>query len=241
MRTLGILGGMGPMAGAYFYERVIANTDADQDGGHLPVVLFADPRIPDRSTHLIAGGADPLPFLISGVEALQAMRAEVIAIPCNTAHAYLPRMPRIPLPVADMPRLAVAAARSRGARRLGLLSTRGTVAAGVYHTAAEERSCGILTLPWETNAALEALIYRQKAGEAISSEAYLPYVRLLLDEGADAVILGCTEISVAFSETVSLRIVDALEALAREAVLLCGGRIKEKEGDAHNDIRRAIV
>ena len=241
MRTLGILGGMGPMAGAYFYERVIANTDSEGDSGHLPVILLSDPRIPDRSTHLTLGGADPLPFLLSAIETLQALRAEVIAIPCNTAHAYLPRMPSMPLSIVDMPRLAVAAALARGAERIGLLSTRGTVLSGVYRTASEEQSCGLLTLPWESNGALEAIIYRQKAGETVDCEAYRPYVQWLLDEGADTVILGCTEISVAFSGTVSLQIVDALEALAREAVVLCGGRLKEREREARYDVRRTVV
>lgn len=239
MKTLGILGGMGPMAGAYFYSRVIANTDSDGDSGHLPVVLFADPHTPDRSAHLVSGGVDPLPWLVSGIEALQVMGAKVVAIPCNTAHAYLSRMPSFSLSLMDMPYLAVAEASGRGAHRVGLLSTRGTVSSGVYRRAAEGLSAELLTLPRDLNASLEVLIYRQKGGEMLSFEEYLPYVKHLLNIGADTVILGCTEISVAFSGFSFPSVIDALEVLAREAVKLCGGNLRE-EG-ARNDIRRAAM
>lgn len=241
MRTLGILGGMGPMAGAYFYGRVIANTDSDGDSGHLPVVLLADPGIPDRSSHLVSGGEDPLPWLNAGMMALQRAGAEVIAIPCNTAHAYLPRMTVPQGLVADMPCLAVDALQSQGAHRVGLLSTRGTVASGVYRRAAEKVNARLLTLPREETVSLEKLIYRQKAGETILADEYLPYVQQLLDGGADAVILGCTEISVAFSGYASPLILDALEILAREVVVLCGGRLKEEGSGTRNDIWRAVV
>ena len=241
MRTLGILGGMGPMAGAYFYGRVIANTDSAGDSEHLPVILFADPRVPDRSSHLVSGGADPLPWLASGVMTLRKAGAEVVAIPCNTAHAYLSRMSVPHGLVADMPRLALAALQARGARKIGLLSTRGTVASGVYRIAAEEVDIGLLTLPWESNTSLEGLIYRQKAGETVLADEYLPYIRWLLDVGADAVVLGCTEISVAFSGNASSLIVDALEVLAREVIVLCGGRLKKEERGAQNDVWRAVV
>ena len=229
------------MAGAYFYARVIANTDSDGDAGHLPAVLLADPRIPDRSTHLVYGGTDPLPWLTSGVVTLQKAGAEVIAIPCNTAHAYLSRMSVSRGFVADMPRLTVRAMQAQRVNRIGLLSTRGTVLSGVYRIAAEEADMELLALPWETNISLEELIYRQKAGETVVAAEYIPYVERLLDMGADAVVLGCTEISAAFSGRTSPQIVDALEILAKEVIVLCGGRVKEEKRGTQNDIWRAFV
>ena len=238
MKTLGILGGMGPLAGAYFYRRVIENTRADCDGRHLPVFLVGNPAIPDRTAHLLGYGPDPFPSLLEGVLTMVGLGAEVVAIPCNTAHAYLERLSeRIPVPILDMPGLAARAAARRGRGPIGLLSTRGTLSARVYHRAADEEGIGLLCLPSGEAERLEARIYAQKGGAPTAGNAYMPYVEELLTAGAEAVILGCTEISAAFAGSAPASCIDALEVLAQESVRLCGDR---EEVDPI-DLRRAFV
>ena len=229
MKTLGILGGMGPAAGAYFYERVVALTSAEKDGVHIPVILVGDPRIPDRTAHLCGNGASPLPALLRGLLRLRAAGAEVIAMPCNTAHAYLPLLRGEFAPtVLHMPALAVRYACHIGARSLGVLSTRGTQRAGIYQTLAEKAGLPLFTLPAPSAEQLETLIYRQKAGEEIGEEEYRPFADRLLSAGADRVILACTEISWAYRGARSEGVVDALEVLARAAISACGGMVREE-------------
>ena len=233
MKTLGILGGMGPAAGAYFYERVVANTLSDGDAGHLRTLLLAEPGIPDRTAHLLGRGESPLAYLKACIVALRDFGAEVVAIPCNTAHAYLDSLSGIEgIILPNMPRLAASYAASQGARTLGLLSTRGTLKAGVYRAAADTAGLRLLQLPAAMAEEAEELIYRQKTGEMIGSEAYMPYIRWLFSGGADTVLLACTEISVAFRYTKLPRVIDALEILAKNAISLCGARLRgEKEKD----------
>src|SRR5436305_14021021 len=96
----GILGGMGPAATADLYQKIIAATPATRDQEHIPVVIWADPTVPDRTPAVLDGGEDPTPWLLRGAERLVAMGAAFIAVPCNTAHAFFPRIaPQISLPL----------------------------------------------------------------------------------------------------------------------------------------------
>lgn len=230
MEKLGILGGMGPMAGAYFYTRVIANTASDDDKGHIPVILLGDPRVPDRTESILAGDDHARNYLLHGIDFLESSGADAIAIPCNTAHAYLEAMRSFTkLPILDMPRLGVAYAVAAGNRRIGVLCTRGCRMAQVYPRAAEELAARTVELPSSYALAVERLIYRQKAGEKILRDDYLPYLHRLLDMGADCVVLACTEISYAFGGEISDMHIDALEILAKTAVALFRGKISEVE------------
>ena len=85
---LGILGGMGPLATADFYAKLIAQTPAARDQDHVPVVIYAVPQVPDRTAALLRGGATPVPALLAGLRTLVAAGAQAIAMPCNTAHAW---------------------------------------------------------------------------------------------------------------------------------------------------------
>ena len=238
MKTLGILGGMGPLAGAYFYRRVVESTAADGDFQHIPTLLWSDPEIPDRTAYLLGCGESPLPLLERGVGMLRAMGAEVIAVPCNTAFAYLSHLSG-GITIPDMPMLAVRRAALGGSRRVGILSTRGTLRAGIYEKAAASAGLSLVTLSPEDAAALDGLIYRQKAGAPVTREEYFAFAELLVGAGADAVILGCTELSVAFSGACPAGVIDALEVLVREAILLCGASLREEVSGL--DLRRALA
>ena len=238
MRTLGILGGMGPLAGAHFYKRVISLTDAESDGAHLSVLLWSDNTIPDRTAHLTGRGDSPLSRLSLGISLLESCGAEVIAIPCNTAHAYLPALKVVAeTELLDMPCLAVLRAREEGATRLGVLTTTGTRRAALYEAACLRY--GMECIHTEDGEGLDSLIYRQKAGERILREAYTSYCDELFSRGADMVALACTEISVAFSEELPQKTIDALDALARRAVTACGGALKGEV--AAGDLRCAFA
>lgn len=229
MKRLGILGGMGPLAGAYFYLRLAAITDAEGDSGHPSVLLISDNGIPDRTAHLVGEGPSPVAALLRSLALLEAWGADVIAIPCNTAHAYLPEIQgAINARILDMPTLAVEQAASLGAASIGVLSTSGCRRAAVYEIACRHRGLVCHSLDERSANAVNALIYRQKAGEGIGAEAYLPYVNILHAQGAEMVILACTEISLAFGGEPIFGTVDALEVLARRAVTACGAPLKKE-------------
>ena len=91
-RILGILGGMGPAATADLYAKIVALTDASSDGEHIRTIIDSNVNIPDRTAAILAGGENPLEEMEAALGNLVCSGAEVIIIPCNTAHYFLPAL-----------------------------------------------------------------------------------------------------------------------------------------------------
>ena len=129
---IGILGGMGPLATVDFLGKLVERTPAARDQEHVPVVVYSVPQIPDRSASILGGTESPLPAMRAGILTLERAGARAIAIACNTAHYWfddLSRECRVPLlHIAD----CACAALGSGVANVGLLATRGTLAAGFY-------------------------------------------------------------------------------------------------------------
>ena len=89
-KTIGVLGGMGHLATVDFYAKLVRLTPAHADRDHLRVIIDSNPKIPDRTAGLTGEGPDPTPALVATARGLERAGADLIAIPCNSAHAYLP-------------------------------------------------------------------------------------------------------------------------------------------------------
>ncbi|MCA1705022.1 MAG: amino acid racemase, partial [Actinobacteria bacterium] len=87
--TVGVLGGMGPLATAEFMRLLVASTPAKRDQEHLHVIVDSNPMIPNRTAALLHGGEDPTPMLVESARLLESAGAEILAMPCNTAHCFL--------------------------------------------------------------------------------------------------------------------------------------------------------
>ncbi len=126
---------MGPLAGAVFAQYLVELAPAATDQEHIPVVLINDPNIPDRTAYILgASTRSPLPHLIDHARKLEQLGAELIAIPCNTAHVFWSEVARsVSIPVLNIiDETARRIESEEGSRRIGLLATKGTVKAGLY-------------------------------------------------------------------------------------------------------------
>jgi len=224
---LGVLGGMGPMAGAVFMERLTALTPADIDQQHVPAILWSDPRVPDRPAGRAGTGADPLPWMCNGMHHLERAGAGAIVIPCNTAHLWydalaasvsIPVLHIVDAVIGDLQRLGL-----RGGR-VGLLGTSATLGSGLYQGRLAE-SGYVPVVPGETELArycTEAirLVKRNRldAAQAPAADA----VARLCSRGVDAVVLGCTELPLALPHamrgSLGTVVTDSIDALALAAL-----------------------
>lgn len=206
--TMGILGGMGPAATVDLFDRIVQATPARRDQDHIPILIVNDPAIPDRTQAILHGGEDPTPRMRAGIHKLAAMGAAYIAIPCNTAHHYLPGLQSTaPIPLLDMIGETVSAIRRihPALQRVGVLATSGTLAVGLYQKRLQEAG---LTPVEPTPAEIEGLmdaIYGPRgvksAGATDEARAGLRAVgQALVERGAQALILGCTEIPLALHD-----------------------------------------
>ncbi len=134
MKTVGILGGMGPEATILLMQKVLAAVPARDDADHVPLLVHQNPQVPSRIKALIEGGGDdPGPTLAKMARDLQSAGARALAMPCNTAHHYAPAIrAATDLPFLDMLDLTAAHLARMGARRVGMLASPATRIAGVF-------------------------------------------------------------------------------------------------------------
>lgn len=220
---LGVLGGMGPAATLDFLAKIqgLANASCDQD--HCPVVTFSASGTPDRTAAILGTGESPLPAMQDALKALERAGASHVAIPCNTAHYWFDALQAgtelrlIHIVEATMEELAL---RFGAIVTVGLIATTGAVRSGVYHQRLEGDGRQVLTPPDQS--AVMGVIEMIKAGRMVEALPVLTQqVRALQEAGAEAVILGCTELPLCLPHLPSdlqALTVDATDALARASL-----------------------
>lgn len=218
MKTLGVLGGMGPAATTAFTARVQALTPAARDEDHIRLLVDLNPHVPNRHTQPEAAGRT----LGEMAARLRDMGAEALAMPCNTAHAHADAIRASGLPLIDMIAETAAAATATGAQRIGVLATPGGEA--LYATALAARGLEIVRLEGADREAVMTAIFAVKAGD-VGEPRRAEMRRLaaaLTGAGAGAVIAGCTEVPLLLGpEDVSVPLVDSAEVLAAACVRVC--------------------
>lgn len=228
MRTIGVLGGMGPAATADFFRRIVTVVGAESDQAHPPCLVYSATGIPDRTAHLTneAGADDPGPALAQAAGKLAAAGADVIAIPCNSAHAYLEVVrAAVDVEVLDMIGLAVDAVARRvaDARRVGVLAASGTIQVGLYSRPLERSGIEALVPEPAIQADVMSAIRAVKGGAAGLDPRLAAAVDRLVGCGAEAIIAGCTEVPLAFDAGhCSVPFIDAAEELATAALHAVG-------------------
>jgi aspartate racemase len=219
-KVLGVLGGMGPAATVAFLARVQALTPAEGDADHIRVVMDMNPQVPDRNTRPGEAEAE----LGRMAERLKAAGAQVLAMPCNTAHAQKAGIKAAGLPFIDMIAATVAEAKGRGAGSIGILATPGGEA--LYRPALEAEGVTPVLLAGADREAFMALVYGVKRGD-VGPTARAGMARLavaLVTAGAGAVIAGCTEVPLLLEAgQIPVPLVDSAEVLAAACVEACLG------------------
>lgn len=231
-KTIGILGGMGPMATADLFRKIVSLTDAAGDSEHIRVYIDSNASIPDRTAAILDGGEDPVPAMLDALGKLERCGADCVVMPCNTAHYFLPRLAkRTELPFIDMTGAAAEACRTRfPGKKAAILATTGTLEAELYQKALAARGVDFLVPDGAEREALMEVIYQGvKAGAPPERyrEALLRATESLAKRGADCFLLACTELPLAFEALgLDLPRIDPTEELAKAAIRFCGYGVK---------------
>lgn len=230
-KIVGIIGGMGPEATVEFMRRLIAATPARDDRDHLHMLVDNNPKIPSRIAAIIEGtGEDPAPMLCEMAKGLQAQGADFLVIPCNTAHYYLLTIAScVRIPLLDMVALSarkLLAAQGRP-RRIGMLASPAVRMVGLYSERFEQAGLQTIFPGKPDESRLLEIVKAVKSGAFGDPhrEDYARIARALGDQGADAFLIACTELSVIGPpDGIVLPVFDTLDVLV-EATLAaaCGG------------------
>ena len=224
-KIIGILGGMGPEATGDLFLKIIKATPAKRDQNHLRIIIDNNPKIPERTSAILGKGKSPLKQLQETLHNLEKAGAEVIAMPCNTAHYYYNELQASAnVPIINMISETVAHIYQNfpNIKKVGLLATTGTVKSRIYHKAITKM--GVITPDdSEQEIVMDAIYGEQgiKAGftQGKSRNALLEVAKGLINRGAEAIIIGCTEVSLVLTqEDLPVPLIDALQVLA-EAVI----------------------
>jgi len=224
-KTVGVIGGMGPEATVDFLRRIVEATPARDDADHIRVLVDNNPKIPSRIAALIEGtGEDPTPVLIAMAKGLERQGADLLTIPCNTAHWYRPAIAAaVGIPVLDMVELAVARldAVSPKPKTIGMVASPAVREVGLYAERLEAGGFEALFPDERGEAAIFAAIraVKAKAMTDVIRADYDAAIGALIDDGADAILIACTELSL-LPAPKGRPSVDALDALVEETVRL---------------------
>jgi len=220
--TVGILGGMGPEATTDFMNRIIALTPATTDEEHIHTLVDNNPHVPSRQAAILGDGIDPGPALVSMAKQLEAAGADILVMPCNTAHAWQSDIAS----ATTIPFVSIideTAARCHEFESVGLLATKACFQSELYQEkfAAAGKQ---LVLPTDEELAeftrLIALIKTGEKGAAVCA-AMRELAGALYERGAEAVIAGCTEIPLVLDqEALSVPLLSSTDILAEATIAI---------------------
>ena len=232
---IGIIGGLGPSATVDLMDKIIKNTPAQKDQDHFQMIVEHDPQIPDRTAHLLKGEEDPTISLYACAKKLEKREADFIAIPCNTAHAFIDRIQKhLSVPIINMIEEVIIYLKKHfsDTRTAGLLATTGTVTTGIYHTAFEKTGIQLISPDEAYQKLVMESIYGRKGIKAGYTEGdpkrnLFEATRHLVEKGAEVIILGCTELPLIIEQTnhcplagKTVAILDPTNILAKKCVHL---------------------
>ena len=221
-RAIGILGGMGPAATVDLMARIVAATPAKADAGHLRLLVDSNPAIPDRNDAIERGGPSPGPALAAMAQGLERQGADLLAIACNSAHAWtddIRAATAIPLVSMIDATIAAIARNHPGTRRIGLLAADACLGANLYQ--APLAAAGYAVLTSDDQPAFMALVYGVKAGDtgAAARASMAALAAGLVVRGAGLIVAACTEVPLLLAPAdCPVPLVDSTDALVHALI-----------------------
>lgn len=221
---VGVLGGLGPKATVYFMDMVVDNTKATCDQEHIDMIVYNHASIPDRTSYILDNSCDnPIPYLISDAKMLENLGCNFLVMPCNTSHfMYDEIQESINIPLINMPKeVSNIINKDSEIKRVGILATKGTLKAKVYERYLEKE---VYYPSEETNNRVMDLIYNKvKKGIKVNKQEFYDVLEEYFDNECDALIMGCTELSVIVRDNdlyFDNRLVDSLKVLVDKTIEL---------------------
>ena len=230
-KTIGILGGMGPEATAFMFNLFIEEAKTEKDQDHPKIIIFSNPETPPRTDAIFKQGENPVPYLIKGISLLQNSGAEIIVMPCVTAHYFIQDVIKDrDFTFISLLDEAVKWVKTNfpGLQKAGLLSSSGTIKSGIFHNAFEKKDIQLMTPDEnEQKIIMDAIFGKRgiKAGYKTgnSRENIIRAAISLINKGAEAVIAGCTEIPLVLkAEDINAPYIEPMHITVRAALKKAG-------------------
>lgn len=230
-KTLGVIGGLGPMATAYFLQLLTQMSDAETDQEHMDIMTISKPSIPDRTKYILGiSDENPVGEMVQAGRKLKEIGAEIIAIPCITAHYFHDELEsKIGLPVINAVEETAVYLKNIGIEKVGIQATEGTVRSHLFQECMNQYGIECIVPKKEAQAIITSVIYDSiKAGKAVDLSTFYRVEAELSASGAQLILLACTELSLIKRDNkMPAGYLDVMEVLAKKAVESCNRLRKE--------------
>ena len=232
-KTVGVLGGLGPMATVYFYDLVVEMTEAEKDQDHVDMIIVNRATTPDRTAYIIGESDDsPLEYIVRDARRLEAAGVDFLVLTCNTAHYFHKEIDEsVGIPLLNMIEETVDYAINQGHKKIGILATTGNVKMEIYQKMCREKGVEYYVPDEEVQKKVMKIIYEDvKAGKPADMEMFDSIVEVLKENGCDCAILGCTELSIIKKDEKLPDdfFIDSSEVLAMNAIVKSGRKLKKE-------------
>ncbi|MEF9991679.1 MAG: amino acid racemase [Romboutsia sp.] len=230
-KTVGVIGGLGPMATVYFYDMVVRLTDANCDQDHIDMIIANRATTPDRTDYIIGKSPEnPAKSFVSDAKKLENYGVDFLVIPCNTAHYFYDEIQSsVNTPIINIIEETVKVAKEKGHKKLGILGTIGTIQTNLYQNMCKKYGIESLVLdPIRENDIMHIIYNEIKSGKEASMDKFNNIVKYLKESGCEGAILGCTELSI-LREDHKLYdefYTDSLDVLVKATIKACNKKVK---------------
>jgi aspartate racemase len=229
VKTVGVLGGMGPAATLDFMAKLLAATHAKSDQDHVHLLVDLNPQVENRNEALAGIGPSPEASLVAMAQGLERGGAQALVIVCNSAHAWAdPIRAATSIPLIDLiEKTGDAVLRDAPeAKRVGLLAASAALDAQLYQKALIARGVEPVVLEGADRDRFMKLLYKLKAGETGPAERteMRALAQLLMDRGATAVVSACTEVPLVLAQAdLPFPLIDSTNVLVAETLAFAKG------------------
>ena len=225
MKKLGIIGGLGPMATAYFFELIVKMTKAEEDQQHIEILIHNCPSVPDRTEFILGRSTENPLEKMAEIGRELAGQADVLAIPCITAHYFHRELQEaVGMPLIHGVQETALYLKERNVRCVGVLATDATVETDIFGRKLARYGIRTVYPDEERQKLVMHLIYENvKAGRTLEESVFREVKEHMFEMGAEVVLLGCTELSMFKKQNMAgAGVLDVMEVLAKCCVEKCG-------------------
>ncbi len=203
LALVGILGGMGPLATADFYYKLVRSIKAEKDQDFNRIIIDSNSQIPDRIEAILHNGQSPEKALKESARQLVDLGAKIIAVPCHTVHPFIEKIKTdLSVPIWDMVSFMVFEIRRLKLKKIGILASAGLFRLNLYAKILREYGVETVELSEEMhNRLVEPVRQRVKKNliDRETIELLQNAVTILRSEGAPVVALACSDLPIAWT------------------------------------------
>lgn len=198
MKTVGIVGGMGPAASNLLADLIVKRNPITAENEHIETIIYNATSIPDRTAYLLKKSEEnPYFRIVEVMKKLERIGAEIIAMPCITAHYFREELKKeCGVQFIDMIEELIKKCLEERIMEVGIFATRGTIATHFFEEAFRGSGIRVFTPEEDCQERLMDIIYHQiKLGIPPKKEDFIYCVEAFKKKGCKKIVLGCTELS----------------------------------------------